>query len=136
MTNNQLALFCLVDGEATSYLFSIKIYSSDTVEDLKTLIKAKNTNDFRCRCAQLTLWRVSIPVTDDDDEVPILLDNLPEKKKLEATAKLSSVFDTDLPEGTINILVLRPLQSMHLFLLEALQLSLATFRTNLFQVHR
>jgi hypothetical protein len=39
MTINILNLFCLVDGEATSNTFSVKIPPTDTVDDLKNLIK-------------------------------------------------------------------------------------------------
>ncbi|KAG9064225.1 hypothetical protein KI688_003413 [Linnemannia hyalina] len=44
---------------------------------------------------------------DDDDEQPILLDKVSEKK-LKATTKLAKAFDTELPEDTIHIIVQRP----------------------------
>ncbi|KFH63329.1 hypothetical protein MVEG_10739 [Podila verticillata NRRL 6337] len=69
MTDNRLTLFCLIDGEAMFNAFSVKISSGDTVDDLKDLIKAKKTNDFSDLDAdKLTLWRVSIPDDDDDDD--------------------------------------------------------------------
>ncbi|KAF9346504.1 hypothetical protein BGX26_001970 [Mortierella sp. AD094] len=55
-----------------------------------------------------TLWRVTISIPDDDDERSILLDKVSEKKKLKATTKLSKVFDTELPEDIIHILVQHP----------------------------
>ncbi|OAQ22601.1 hypothetical protein K457DRAFT_25897 [Linnemannia elongata AG-77] len=83
MNDNHLTLFCLVDGEATSNAFSVKIPLSDTIDDLKGLIKTKKTNDFQDVDAdKLTLW---------------------------ATNKLSMVFDADLPEDTIHVIVQRPL---------------------------
>ncbi|KAF8923966.1 hypothetical protein BGZ47_004346, partial [Haplosporangium gracile] len=107
MTNNSLTLFCVVNGESTP--FSVKIESTKTIDDLKKLIKAEKTPEFNDIAAdKLTLWRVSVTITDDDDEAPILLDNLPVKKKLRATSKLSMVFDADLPEDTIHVLVQRP----------------------------
>ncbi|KAG0351335.1 hypothetical protein BGX24_007882, partial [Mortierella sp. AD032] len=93
MTNNLLTLFCLVDGEATSNAFSVKVPSSDTVDDLKELIKVKKAIAFSDIDAdQLTLWRVSIPVVDDndndddDEDLPFLLDNIlkKDKKRLKA----------------------------------------------------
>ncbi|KAF9368623.1 hypothetical protein CPC16_005165 [Podila verticillata] len=58
---------------------------------------------------KLTLWSVSIANDDDYDEIPILLDNLTDQdKKLKPTTKLSKVFDVDLPEETIHIIVRRP----------------------------
>ncbi|KAI8344982.1 hypothetical protein B0O80DRAFT_476327, partial [Mortierella sp. GBAus27b] len=41
MTDNPLTLFCLVDGETTS--FPVEIESTRTVGDLKKLIKAEQT---------------------------------------------------------------------------------------------
>ncbi|KAG9064921.1 hypothetical protein KI688_003183 [Linnemannia hyalina] len=95
MTDNRLSQFCLVNGETTSNAFSIKIPSNDPVDDLKKLIKAEN---------QLTHWRVSIP-DEDDNDLPVLLDSVPEKKKLKATTRLLKVFDTELPDDTIHIIV-------------------------------
>ncbi|KAG0060335.1 hypothetical protein BGZ89_012359 [Linnemannia elongata] len=109
MNNKCLTLFCLVDGQSTSNAFSVKIPLTDSVDDLKDLIKVKKTVDFNDIDAdKLSIWRVSIP--DDDDERAILVDNVPEskRKKLKATTKLSRVFDTELPEDTIHILVHRP----------------------------
>ncbi|KAG0196176.1 hypothetical protein BGX33_001959, partial [Mortierella sp. NVP41] len=111
LTDNHLSLFCLVDGEATTNAFPVEIESTKTIGDLKDLIKAKQSPDFDDIVANsLTLWRVSIPDDDDNDEHPILLDKVSEKKKLKATTKLSKVFDTELPEDTIHVIVQRPPQ--------------------------
>ncbi|KAK3810104.1 MAG: hypothetical protein J3Q66DRAFT_404874 [Benniella sp.] len=45
--------------------------------------------------------------------MPILLDSVPEKKKLKATTKLSKEFDTELPEDTIHALVHPPPGGLH-----------------------
>ncbi|KAG0330642.1 hypothetical protein BG000_011618 [Podila horticola] len=116
MTDNRMSLFCLVDGEALSNAFSIKIPSNDTVDDLKNLIKTKKAPRFDGVAAdELTLWRVSIPDDDDngDDDLPILLDSIPgkDRKRLKATTKLSKVFIGELPEDTIHVVVHRPSQS-------------------------
>ncbi|KAG0072983.1 hypothetical protein BGZ92_003966 [Podila epicladia] len=44
MTTNMLTLFCLVDGESTS--FPVKIESTETIGDLKDEIKRKMTPRF------------------------------------------------------------------------------------------
>jgi len=116
MTNNRMNLFCLLDGDASSNAFSIKIISSDTVDDLKNLIvKGDQAPAFKDLAAKdLILWRVSLPDEDDDNEdLPIHLDNIPSKdrRKLKATTKLSKVFIGELPEDTIHIIVQRPSQS-------------------------
>ncbi|KAG0068454.1 hypothetical protein BGZ89_004695 [Linnemannia elongata] len=111
MLNNSLTLFCLVDGESTSNAFPVGIESTKTFGDLKEFIKVKKTPEFNDIAAnKLTLWRVSIPITDDDDEVPLLLNNVTDKdkKKLGPATHLSKVFLDSLPEMTINVIVQRP----------------------------
>ncbi|KAG0035316.1 hypothetical protein BGZ81_009812 [Podila clonocystis] len=112
MTNNPLTLFCLADGNPTSNAFSIKIPTNDTIHDLKKLIKAEKTNDFSDVDAdKLTLWRVSIPI-DDDNEIPIWLDSLTDKKKLLPRTYISVLFTDGLPDEFTYILVQRP-QPVH-----------------------
>ncbi|KAF9922893.1 hypothetical protein BGZ67_010221, partial [Mortierella alpina] len=113
MTDNLLTLFCLVDGEATSNAFSVKVSSSDTVDDLKELIKNKKAPEFDdIAVDRLTLWRVSIPMTRDNDELPILFNNISkeEKEKLHPADDLSDIFDEKPPKKTIHIIVQRPPQ--------------------------
>ncbi|KAG0361006.1 hypothetical protein BGZ54_009275 [Gamsiella multidivaricata] len=106
-----LKLFCLVEGHSTSRAFSVKFSSADTVDDLKNLIKAQQTSEFDGIDANaLTLWLVSIPVLDDEDdgESAIMLHSLNEKKKLKPTTDLSEVFTEGAPKKTIHIIVQRP----------------------------
>ncbi|KAF9546328.1 hypothetical protein EC957_009817 [Mortierella hygrophila] len=70
----------------------------------------KKPNDFRdVDASKLTLWRVSIKY-DDDDDVPIELDSMPEpeKEKLRATSELSDVLKETPLKKTIHITVQRP----------------------------
>ncbi|KAF9342143.1 hypothetical protein BGX26_008250, partial [Mortierella sp. AD094] len=107
VTDNRLSLFCLVDGQAT--LFSVDIDPAKTVDHLKVAIKDKKANDFSDVDAdKLTLWHVSIPVSDDDDddEVPIFINNIPkdDKKKLKPTRELSDVFGDMAAKNMIHII--------------------------------
>ncbi|KAG0195806.1 hypothetical protein BGX28_000580 [Mortierella sp. GBA30] len=111
MTDNRLNVFCLVDGEPKSNAFSVKIDPTETVDSLKNYIKAKKTPEYDDIAAdKLTLWRVSVPDDDDNDndERPILVDKVPEKKKLKATHELSAVFEEKPLKNTIHILVQHP----------------------------
>ncbi|KAF9113277.1 hypothetical protein BGW39_003817, partial [Mortierella sp. 14UC] len=113
MTDNLLTLNCLVDGLPTSRAFSIKISFADTVGDLKKLIKLEQTPAFDdITVDQLNLWCVSIPDDDDEDEIPIVLDNVnnKDKKKLRATRGLLEVFPDKPPKNTIHVIVQRPPQ--------------------------
>ncbi|KAG0195374.1 hypothetical protein BGX31_006341, partial [Mortierella sp. GBA43] len=70
---NDLRLFCILEGESTP--FPVTIDSDKTVGDLKDAIKTKKSNYLASIDAdQLTLWKVSIQI-NDNDETPILLDN-------------------------------------------------------------
>ncbi|KAG0345523.1 hypothetical protein BG005_001273, partial [Podila minutissima] len=109
MTDNRMGLFCLVDGEATSNAFSIKIPSSDTVDDLKDLIKAKIPDTFNGVDAKdLTLWRVSIPVVAVDKHKPIVLNEFESATELDPTDDVSDIFAEQPPKKTIHIIVQRP----------------------------
>ncbi|KAF9314603.1 hypothetical protein BG003_003981, partial [Podila horticola] len=109
MTDNRMSLFCLAHVEPSSNAFPVEIESTKTIGDLKDLIKTKKTPEFDDIAAdKLTLWRVTIPITDDDNETPILLNNVT-KKKLGPLTRLSKVFPEDIPEESIiHIIVQRP----------------------------
>lgn len=110
MADSPLTLFCLVDGVSTFSAFSVGTQSTKTIDDLKELIKTKKSPEFDDIAAdKLTLWRVSIQIFDDD-EVPILLNNVTykDKKKLSPVTRLYKVFPGALPEETIHIIVQRP----------------------------
>src|SRR5690349_13760495 len=102
---DDLTPICLVAGEPSSNAFSVKASSALIVDELKNLIKTALSPQFDDIAAKdLTLWRVTIP-DDDDDDLPILFDSVSEKKKLKATTKLLKVFETELPDDTIHIIV-------------------------------
>ncbi|KAF9279971.1 hypothetical protein BGZ88_012440 [Linnemannia elongata] len=108
MSDNPLTLFCLVDGEATSNAFPVSTSTTKTIGDLIDLIKVKFPDTFNGVDAKdLSLWRVTIP--DSDDAIPTFVNGVPEneKKKLRATDKVS-VFGAALTEDTIHIIVQRP----------------------------
>ncbi|KAI7829508.1 hypothetical protein BC939DRAFT_9949 [Gamsiella multidivaricata] len=103
----KLKLFCLVEGESTSRAFPLSVPSTQTVGDLKKLIKTEKTIAFSdVDAGRITLWLVTIP--NDAEEVPIRLDTLNEKKKLRPTSVLSKVFSEGTPKNTIHIIVQRP----------------------------
>ncbi|KAF9370048.1 hypothetical protein CPB97_003059, partial [Podila verticillata] len=106
MTDKNLTLFCIVDGESVSHAFQIKnIPLSDDVDDLKDAIKAKKTNDFSDVDANnLVLWRVTIP--NNKKGSAITPDDLEDKTKLaDPTAPLSALS----LDNNIYVIVQRPL---------------------------
>ncbi|KAK3805409.1 MAG: hypothetical protein J3R72DRAFT_352700, partial [Linnemannia gamsii] len=107
-----LTLFCLISGLPSSRAFEIEVSKTRTIAHLKDLIKAKQTPAFDdITVDQLNLWRVSIPIIEEDDALPILLDNVADKdNKLGPATRLSKVFPEDLPEETVHIIVQRPPQ--------------------------
>ncbi|KAF9148701.1 hypothetical protein BGX20_006264 [Mortierella sp. AD010] len=99
-----LKLFCLVNGRTTSDAFSIPIPSTQTVDDLKNLIYAHPRLGIAAD-EPIDLWKVAIPDTDDNEDIPMHLDDLIEKKKLRPTTDLSEVFGEGAPRNTIHIIV-------------------------------
>ncbi|KAH7038616.1 hypothetical protein BKA57DRAFT_539669 [Linnemannia elongata] len=107
MVDNHMTLFCLVNGEAASNAFTIKTPSSNTVYDLKELIKAKKTNDFGAVDAnKLTLWRAFIP--DDSLHSAIIVDALDDKTELRNPwTRLFKLFPESSDDNTY-IIIQRP----------------------------
>ncbi|KAF9125289.1 hypothetical protein BGW39_007526 [Mortierella sp. 14UC] len=109
MTKDRLNLFCLVDGEPQSNVFSVKPTPADTVDDLKKLIKAEKTPRFDDVAAdELTLWRVSIPVVPANKHKPIVLNEVDSPTELDPTDDIADVFAETPPKKTIHIIVQRP----------------------------
>ncbi|KAG0280903.1 hypothetical protein BGZ95_008075 [Linnemannia exigua] len=109
MADSRIRLLCLVDGEALSNAFAVEIVPTETVYRLKELIKAKKANDLQdIHASDFNLWRVSILITKDNDDIPMLIDNVRSKEKLRPVTRLSKVFPDGLPIETIHIIVHRP----------------------------
>ncbi|KAG0009261.1 hypothetical protein BGZ82_004133 [Podila clonocystis] len=91
-------------------VFSVKIPSNDSVDDLKGEITAKKTNDLSdVDTDKLILWRVAFHLlddVDDDDDMPIPLNTLT-KKKLRPAMDLDEVFNEGAPPRTAHIIVQR-----------------------------
>lgn len=103
-------LICLVEGELTDNTFLIKVYSHTTVDDLRGIIKLRLSPQFDGIAPKdLKIWRVSIPITKDDETL-IRLDNVTDKdnKKLLPSTLLSKELPKELPKKTIHILVQPP----------------------------
>ncbi|KAF8914829.1 hypothetical protein BGZ58_005651, partial [Dissophora ornata] len=114
VTDKPFTLFCLVDGEATSNAFSVKISSSDSVDDLRELIKSKKPVDFEHVDANnLTLWRVSHPVIAANKHQSVLLSAIDSPVELDPTDDIADVFPEVPPKKTIHIIVQRPPPQVH-----------------------
>ncbi|KAF9097082.1 hypothetical protein BGX29_008304 [Mortierella sp. GBA35] len=79
--------------------------ATDSLGNLKQLIKAKEiTRLADVPVDELTLWKVSVPITEDN--VPLFFPAVAIKKKLLDSDSLSDAFgDTPLPERTIHVLI-------------------------------
>ncbi|KAK3826290.1 MAG: hypothetical protein JOS17DRAFT_833037 [Linnemannia elongata] len=89
--------------EAVTYLKGTEFRE---VGELKKLIKTEKANDFRDIDAdKLTLWRVSIPVANDNDDED---DDERTHSSQQSTNKVSEVFGNEPDEKMIHIIVQRP----------------------------
>ncbi|KAF9585431.1 hypothetical protein BGW38_002417, partial [Lunasporangiospora selenospora] len=92
---------------ATSNVFPVEIESTEPIDCLKKLLKTEKTPGFDDIAAyKLSLWRVSIP--DSEDETLISIGDVSEKKKKLRVTNKVSIFGAALPDDMIHILVLRP----------------------------
>ncbi|KAF9084873.1 hypothetical protein BGX27_003688 [Mortierella sp. AM989] len=109
-----LNLFCLVDNNPISNAFPLSIPSTSNIGILKKRIKEEKTPEFDNFSAdKLILYRVSIPDTDEYEDIPILLNTIDDKKKLRPTDELSDIFGDKSPDKkTIHIMVQPPLQGI------------------------
>ncbi|KAF9198642.1 hypothetical protein BGZ59_004467, partial [Podila verticillata] len=110
MTDNNVTLFCLIEGESVSTAFEVEVASAKTISTLKNLIvdgnQAPAFRDFAAK--DLVLWRASIP--DDKQGSAITVDALDDKTELNnPRAKLSKLFP-ESPDDNTYIIVQWPLQ--------------------------
>ncbi|KAF9080293.1 hypothetical protein BGX29_005449, partial [Mortierella sp. GBA35] len=104
----RLNLFCLVDGEPQSNVFSVKPTPADTVDDLRVFISARLEIDTLSK--DLTLYRVSIPVAPANKHKPIVLNEVDSPTELDPADDVSDVFPEAPPKKTIHVIVQRPLK--------------------------
>jgi hypothetical protein len=106
-----ITIFCLIHGEPATSAFPVKILESDTVGDLKKLIKSENIPRFDDIAAhELKLWSVSIPVDNTSVLENLVLENNKEKgvQELLPVKKISKIFPDEPAEEHIHIIVERP----------------------------
>src|SRR4051812_23326700 len=106
-----ITLFCLVRCEPAANAFSVEIPRTDTVGDLKGLIKKRKEPEFDNFAAdKLVLWKVDIP--DDENAAERLRDfkddPFNDAKELRATQKIQKAFPVEPKEDYIHIVVEQP----------------------------
>ncbi|KAF9992477.1 hypothetical protein BGZ80_004047 [Entomortierella chlamydospora] len=108
-TASTLSIFCVLSGELASTAFPIEISSNKTVGVLKDTIIGKKPSAFEHIDANdLKLWRVTIPIDDDEPDEVISASNLDTKRLLKGTGTLAKAFKDGVPEDTIHIVIERP----------------------------
>jgi len=107
-SSQPLELNCLVLGDDSSHIFSVKIASTESVFTLKKAIRDEKNNAFQHVDADsLILWKVSIPVGSEfqDKFSELILDDT---KSLSAVDRLSNIF-SDVPQDRhLHIVVRAP----------------------------
>ncbi|KAF9322945.1 hypothetical protein BG006_001924, partial [Podila minutissima] len=110
MSDNNLTLFCLVNGEATP--FSVEVDRTKTVDHLKNLIvNGDQAPAFRDVAAKdLTLWHVSIPIPPPKERKSIFLVEVESSTELDPSDDIEDAFTDSPPKKTIRVIVQRPPQ--------------------------
>ncbi|KAI9241589.1 MAG: hypothetical protein BYD32DRAFT_405486 [Podila humilis] len=102
--SKQITLFGICDGDRSEHVFSVKVDPSDTVDDLKKLVKAAKHPKFDHMPAdELTLCCVAIPYLPGIDESQF--DHLFPKRLLHPMETLSDVFGESVPKNIIHFRV-------------------------------
>jgi Crinkler effector protein N-terminal domain len=104
-------LFCLVHGEPTTNAFPVKIARTDTVGDLKKLIKSEKENDFHNIDAnKLRLWSVNIHVDNTSSLEELVLENNKDKgvQELLPVKRINRVFTDEPADEHIHVIIERP----------------------------
>ena len=102
-------LHCWVHGNNPDVIFPVEIATTKTVGALKQAIKEENKHAFQHVDADiLDLWKVSIPLNDDNFHHKLEYLDLADELLLSARHQLSSVF-LDKPTGNdLNIVIKAP----------------------------
>ncbi|KAG0338088.1 hypothetical protein BG000_004563 [Podila horticola] len=100
-------IFVIQDGHSTSQAFSVKAHPTDTVDDLKKLIRAAKTPRFDDISAdELKLVSVCIPDDVHTEHKPQRLRDITFKHGLRATELLEDVFENRVPaRGRIHVVI-------------------------------
>ncbi|KAG0037054.1 hypothetical protein BGZ82_003227 [Podila clonocystis] len=109
-TNTPVSLytiFVIHNGQSTCEAFSVKALSTDTVDELKKLIKAAKAPLLdHCPADKLKLAGVSIPDDPSKENEEICLTHLAYTRPLRATEVLEDLFLGRLPErGRIHVVI-------------------------------
>ncbi|KAG0045171.1 hypothetical protein BGZ83_009586 [Gryganskiella cystojenkinii] len=109
----QKKIFCVVEGEPRSKAFSVDIFLSDTVGQLKEIIKENLDHDFFCdiEAQELVLWHVDIPFEDPTLEYPVRRRNISDdeiSRMSNTDTKLSLILDLNPSDQAIYFIIDRP----------------------------
>ncbi|KAF9369135.1 hypothetical protein BGX21_006142, partial [Mortierella sp. AD011] len=109
-TATSLNLRCVISSELASTAFLMKnIPSNSDVDDLKEAIWTKKKSLFENvkDASQLGLWRVTIPIVEEEPDEVITAANINSKRIMKGKAILAYL-QNGVPEDTIHIIVERP----------------------------
>ncbi|KAF9434017.1 hypothetical protein BGZ76_008679 [Entomortierella beljakovae] len=103
-----LSILCIIDGKAASEAFSISISKDEEVHDFQKLIKKEKVKEFgNLKPESLLLWKVSIPVPNDEKSI-VRVGDLDTKEHLQPEIRVSKAFPEGTPDNTISIVVAAP----------------------------
>ncbi|KAF9995417.1 hypothetical protein BGZ79_010899 [Entomortierella chlamydospora] len=108
--DHQLTIACLIDGDPIKDRFSILVSPTDSISDLKKLVKAEKASSFEnIDSSEITLWKVLFPISDFTKELlAFKLDVLPSKLKLLPDETISDIIRDGIPPESIHIIAEKP----------------------------
>ncbi|RHZ77618.1 hypothetical protein Glove_174g112 [Diversispora epigaea] len=108
--SDNIALYCLVEGDSKEKTFKVIAGVNEEVNDLKKKIKEELHPRFENTPANdIVLWKVNIPIEEDTMEVDLILSDIQDKLKLSNPTKIiNEVFTEKLTRSFIHIIIERP----------------------------
>ncbi|KAF9542492.1 hypothetical protein EC957_001934 [Mortierella hygrophila] len=100
MTTNTLTLFCLVDKNATSNLFSVEIDLTEIEDGLKKIIKTEKTPRLDdIAAAELFLRCILFPIISANKHQSVLLSAIDSATELDLTDDIADIVQRPPPQA-------------------------------------
>ena len=109
-----LALNCFILGDDSSEVFVVDILKSQSVSNLKDLIKKIQSPRLdHVAAPELTTWKVSFPIDAITPELAV--DDVGGRQELRSVKRISSIFDDSevLGDEHVYILIQAPIGTLH-----------------------
>ncbi|KAG0196206.1 hypothetical protein BGX28_010423 [Mortierella sp. GBA30] len=108
-----LSLICILNNQPVANRIQVDISPTKAVTALREEIISR-ISEVHIDATRCTLWKVSLPINSLNNEHPVSLDDLDEKKKLRPTRSLNRIFSEQPSGDAVHIIIQKPAQEPRL----------------------